>query len=68
MKISYKVKGPIEAQVSTDATDSTELCRLFVSDCGGTGKSFLIQTVSLRLGYRQPRGKMLPTQLVMPTV
>ena len=28
-----------------DATDGAELFRLFVSGCGGTGKSFLIQTI-----------------------
>ena len=45
LRVFNKVKATIEAQVSTDATDSAELCRLFVSGCGGTGKSFLIQTV-----------------------
>ena len=43
------MKATIEAQVSIDATDSAELFRLFVSGCGGTGKSFLIQTVRARV-------------------
>ena len=45
LRVFNKVKATIEAQISTDATDGAELCRLFVSGCGGTGKSFLIQTV-----------------------
>ena len=45
LRVFTKVKATIEAQVSTDATDGAELFRLFVSGCGGTGKSFLIQTV-----------------------
>ena len=45
LRVFNKVKATIEAQVSTDATDGAELCKLFVSGCGGTGKSFLIQTV-----------------------
>ena len=45
LRVFNRVKATIEAQVSTDATDGAELCRLFVSGCGGTGKSFLIQTV-----------------------
>ena len=45
LRVFNKVKATIEAQVSTDATDGAELCRLFVSGCGGTGKSILIQTV-----------------------
>ena len=42
-RVFNKVKATIEAQVSTDA--GAELFRLFVSGCGGTGKSFLIQTI-----------------------
>ena len=42
LRVFTKVKATIEAQVSTDATDGAELFRLFVSGCGGTGKSFLI--------------------------
>ena len=40
-----KVKTTIEAQVSTGARDDAELCRMFISGCGGTGKSFLIKTI-----------------------
>ena len=39
------MKTAVEAQVSTEVTVDSELCRLFVSGCGGTGKSFLIKTI-----------------------
>ena len=39
-----------------------ELFRLFVSGCGGTGKSFLIQTI------RQQQGKMLLTGIAARNV
>ena len=42
LRVFNTVKTAIEAQVSTDSAD---LCRLFVSGCGETGKSFLIKTV-----------------------
>lgn len=45
LQVFDKVKASIEGQVSADGTNSVELCRLFVSGCGGTGKSFLIQTI-----------------------
>ena len=45
LRVFNKVKGTIEAQVNTETVDDVELCRLFVSGCGGTGKSFLIKAV-----------------------
>ena len=45
LRVFNKVKTTIEAQVSTGARDDAELCRMFISGCGGTGKSFLIKTV-----------------------
>ena len=43
------MKTTIEAQVSTGARDDAELCMLFISGCGGTGKSFLIKTIRARV-------------------
>ena len=45
LRVFNKVRATIEAQASTDTTSSAELCRLFVSGCGGTGKSYLIKTI-----------------------
>ena len=45
LRVFNRVKTTIEAQVSTEVKVDTELCRLFVSGCGGTGKSFLIKTI-----------------------
>ena len=45
LRVFNKVKTAVEAQVSTEVTVDSELCRLFVSGCGGTGKSFLIKTI-----------------------
>ena len=45
LEVFQKVTGTIKAQI-TGATDGTADCvRLFVSGCGGTGKSFLIKTI-----------------------
>ena len=45
LEVFHKVTGAIKAQ-TTGATDGTADCvRLFVSECGGTGKSFLIKTI-----------------------
>ena len=45
LEVFQKVTGAINAQI-TGATDGTTDCvRLFVSGCGGTGKSFLIKTI-----------------------
>ena len=40
MKINYQVKTAMEAQVSTKVKVDSEICRLFVSGCGETSKSF----------------------------
>ena len=45
LRVFNKVKTAIEAQVSTGVKVDSELCRLFISGCGGTGKSFLIKTI-----------------------
>ena len=45
LRVFNKVKTAVEAQVSTEVTVDSEVCRLFVSGCGGTGKSFLIKTI-----------------------
>ena len=45
LHVFNKVRTTIEAQASTDTTSPAELCRLFVSGCGGTGKSYLIKTI-----------------------
>ena len=57
LQVFNKVRATIEAQASTDTTSSAELCRLFVSGCGGTGKSYLIK--SLGPGYKLIQGRML---------
>ena len=45
LEVFQKVTGTIKVQI-TGATDGTADCvRLFVSGCGGTGKSFLIKTI-----------------------
>ena len=45
LRVFNKVITTIEAQVSTEVKVDSELCRLFVSGCGGTDKSFLIKTI-----------------------
>ena len=44
-RVFQTVKTVIEAQSTATTTTDTEILRLFVSGCGGTGKSFLINTI-----------------------
>ena len=45
MKVFTRVSCAITAQINGVTDDSAAIVRLFVSGCGGTGKSFLIQTI-----------------------
>ena len=44
-RIFDKEKTIIESQQTVGSSGDAEILRLFVSDCGGTGKSYLIKTI-----------------------
>jgi len=46
LEVFKKVKGTIQAQINVITDDSSAATvHLFVSGCGGTGKSFIINTI-----------------------
>ena len=45
LHVFNKVKSAIENQTSAALGEHSEILQLFISGCGGTGKSYLIKTI-----------------------
>jgi len=58
--IFSKIKGHLNS-------DSTENLRMFVSGCGGTGKSYLINTIAQWLSATNANAKSISVAITAPT-
>ena len=45
LRIFNKVRNQVQAQCTSPSTENAKPMRMFVSGCGGTGKSYLIKTI-----------------------
>ena len=45
LRVFNTVRNSVHAQCLTSQADNTEPLRMFISGCGGTGKSYLIKTI-----------------------